>query len=146
MQRLKVKNTHPANLLSFVVVRGGHGVSLWRKTLPGAAAFSSSLQSMRLCCSFPIAVCIQIVSASWGFECVYQRRARLCCDRLDSELFWVNSGTENNPSLPARPDLFCHFSQSCAHWYSCSCYSLQSAAEEVWLMATLRAIFLWFIK
>lgn len=22
-------------------------------------------------------------------------------------------------------------SQSCAHWYSCSCYSLQSAAEEV---------------
>lgn len=110
MQRLKVKNTHPANLLSFVVVRGGHGVSLWRKTLPGAAAFSSSLQSMRLCCSFPIAVCIQIVSASWGFECVYQRRARLCCDRLDSELFWVHSGTENSPSLPARPDLFCHFS------------------------------------
>lgn len=22
-------------------------------------------------------------------------------------------------------------SQSCTHWYSCSCYSLQSAAEEV---------------
>lgn len=110
MQKLKVKKRHPASLHGFVVVRGGHGVSSWRKTLPGAAAFSSPLQSMRLCCSFSVAVWSQTVSASRGFECVYHRSPCSYCDRLYSELFRARSGTENSPSLPARPDLSCHFS------------------------------------
>lgn len=45
-----------------------------------------------------------------AFECVFHRRTPLCCDRLDSELFHDRSGTENSPSLPAQPDLSCHFS------------------------------------
>lgn len=61
---------------------------------------------------------------------------RLCLDCTQHLAVWM-------------AELFCHFSaraHSSTHWYSCSYYPPQSAAEELWLMATVRAISQWFIK
>lgn len=139
--------------------------------LPRAHGRSSFLQSMKQICvsdvascrfpstgmavvhGFPIAVKNQIVSVSVGVQHFHivpiWERSQIVIDfipRKDGAGLCLGC-TQHLAVCTA--ELFCHFSaraHSCTHWYSCSYYPPQSAAEKLWLMATVRAIFQWFIK
>lgn len=114
------------------------------------AAFPSTIMSA--VCVFPIAVQQQIVAVSCGRLLVWYSVCISSCKAVTLELtlFLVRMRqgclrTQLSVCLSVCLT-YSTISPSSTHWYSCSYYSLQSAAEKLWLMATVRAISQWFIK